>query len=637
MAEITGSDSQRHFRDEARVLIAEVDTLRTATQQMVDRHQLQLDRLAADMRESGENLVRYVAARQFDLRPLQLRLHELGVSSLGRMEAYVEASLIAVLRVLQAVAQQTPMEEEGDTALSFRQGRALLVKHAADLFGHLPPPRQVSVMTTMPSEAAQRPQLIHDLLAAGMNVMRINCSQDSAEQWRQMIDHLRAAEKELGLSCKVFMDLAGPNPRTGPLTAQDRKIEKTGAPDNQEIVVRAGGVSISPSGFPLRDGDSVLTLKEKFVRKIEVGDRILVRSDEEQLVVEVRHCDASGAWGVAEQSGRFAVKTRIELYRQDERVAKTRLRPIPTSPGEASFRLHPGETLVLTASDELGRDAIRNEAGEIVQPAVVGCTLPVILPFVQVGQRVLYDDGDMEAIVRSRTDQEVTLEITRARKGAVKIRSGKGLNFPDTDATCLNSLTEKDHRDLEFIVQHADAVGFSFVRNPVDVQRLLDRLDQLESQRLGVVLKIETQDAFRNLPMLLLTAMQRSPVGVMVARGDMGAELGFRRMSEVQEEILWICEAAHVPVIWATEVLDSFAKSGVPTRGDVTDAAMAGRAECVMLNKGEYIVETLEFLIDVLGRMGEHQRKKFARLLKLNMRQLPEKEAAGDESSESNG
>jgi pyruvate kinase len=90
-------------------------------------------------------------------------------------------------------------------------------------------------------------------------------------------------------------------------------------------------------------------------------------------------------------------------------------------------------------------------------------------------------------------------------------------------------------------------------------------------------------------------------------------------MSEVQEQILWLCEAAHTPVIWATEVLASLAKKGVPTRGDVTDAAMSGRAECVMLNKGEYIVRAVEFLADVLGRMGEHQVKKFARLRPLHV------------------
>jgi pyruvate kinase len=118
---------------------------------------------------------------------------------------------------------------------------------------------------------------------------------------------------------------------------------------------------------------------------------------------------------------------------------------------------------------------------------------------------------------------------------------------------------------------------------------------------------------------MLLTAMRRPPIGVMVARGDMGVELGFERLAEVQEEILWICEAAHVPVIWATQVLESLAKKGLPSRAEVTDAAMGGRAECVMLNKGPHMLHTVEFLGDILMRMEQHQVKKLSMFRRLRV------------------
>ena len=139
---------------------------------------------------------------------------------------------------------------------------------------------------------------------------------------------------------------------------------------------------------------------------------------------------------------------------------------------------------------------------------------------------------------------------------------------------------------------------------------LLRELGKLNASQLGVMLKIETKTAFTRLPDLLLSAMRHPPIAVMVARGDLGVELGFERLSEVQEEILWLCEAAHVPVIWATQVLESLAKGGMPSRAEVSDAAMGSRAECVMLNKGPYIRETLAFLTHVLERMQEHQYKK---------------------------
>ena len=96
----------------------------------------------------------------------------------------------------------------------------------------------------------------------------------------------------------------------------------------------------------------------------------------------------------------------------------------------------------------------------------------------------------------------------------------------------------------------------------------------------------------------------------MVARGDLAVEMGFERLAEVQEQILWLCEAAHVPVIWATQVLETLAKKGLPSRAEVTDAAMSGRAECVMLNKGPHVLTAVPFLDNVMTRMQSHQAKK---------------------------
>jgi pyruvate kinase len=135
----------------------------------------------------------------------------------------------------------------------------------------------------------------------------------------------------------------------------------------------------------------------------------------------------------------------------------------------------------------------------------------------------------------------------------------------------------------------------------------------------AIVLKIETRLGFENLPDMLLTAMRSPSCGVMIARGDLAVECGFERLAEVQEEILWICEAAHVPVIWATQVLETLAQEGMPSRAEITDAAMGRRAECVMLNKGPYVVSAVRVLDDILRRMQAHQAKKRAKLRKLRL------------------
>ncbi len=108
----------------------------------------------------------------------------------------------------------------------------------------------------------------------------------------------------------------------------------------------------------------------------------------------------------------------------------------------------------------------------------------------------------------------------------------------------------------------------------------------------------------------------------MVERGSLGVEVGYERLAEVQEEILWLCEAAHVPVIWATQVLEGLAKSGQPSRAEISDAVMSGRAECVMLDEGPFIIPAVQFLNGILERMAAHQSKKRSMLRRLSISEL---------------
>ena len=108
----------------------------------------------------------------------------------------------------------------------------------------------------------------------------------------------------------------------------------------------------------------------------------------------------------------------------------------------------------------------------------------------------------------------------------------------------------------------------------------------------------------------------------MIARGDLAVECGWQRLAEVQEEILWLCEAAHMPVVWATQVLETLAKKGRPSRAEITDAAMSQRADCVMLNKGPHVVQAIKLLDDILHTMQQHQHKKTSMLRSLHVSEL---------------
>lgn len=243
------------------------------------------------------------------------------------------------------------------------------------------------------------------------------------------------------------------------------------------------------------------------------------------------------------------------------------------------------------------------------------CTLPEAVAQVGPGQPVAFDDGKIVGRVGRRDDRGLWLDVTRTKPGGARLKPDKGINFPGA-ALRVAALTDADRAALDSVAEIADVVGYSFVQRPEDIDLLHAEL-AARGAAPGVVAKVETETAFRNLPEIIVAGAGRGPFGVMIARGDLGVEIGFARLSEVQEEILWLCEAAAVPVIWATEVLASVLKTGLATRGDVTDAAMGGRAECVMLNKGPFLEEGIRTLADVLQRAERHLDKKTPQLPRL--------------------
>jgi len=253
----------------------------------------------------------------------------------------------------------------------------------------------------------------------------------------------------------------------------------------------------------------------------------------------------------------------------------------------------------------LAEDAKKFQKDDIV----ISPNEPGILEMLKKGERVFIDDGIIKCVVEEAQKESVSLRIVRISSEKHQIKTEKGINFPDSEIS-ISPITEFDKACLPFICEHADLVGFSFVCYPSDMDSLQGMLNKLSSKPPYIIIKIETPEAVKNLPDLLLRGMQQQAFGVMIARGDLAVEIGFERMGEVQDEILWICEAAHVPVIWATQVLESLNKSGVASRSEITDAAHAAMAECVMINKGDHTIEVIETLKDILHRIGGHHIKK---------------------------
>jgi pyruvate kinase len=332
----------------------------------------------------------------------------------------------------------------------------------------------------------------------------------------------------------------------------------------------------------------------------------------------VTSAEGNNRWAEARRTAYLVPGLSLERAPAGKRSNGTSGKISTLPPTEQVLRLKQGDSLVLRRSLEPGRPARLNEKNEIVVPAEIGITLLEFFDCVRPGEPIWFDDGKIGGIVREVTPAKVTVEITQARPAGETLGAEKGINIPETELR-LGALAPQDSEILGFIVNHADIIGYSFVRSEEDVRALQSRLIELGGEKIGIILKIETRQGFEKLPDILLAAMRSRAVGVMIARGDLAVECGFQRLAEVQEEILWICEAAHVPVIWATQVLESLAKSGMPSRSEITDAAMGERAECVMLNKGPYIVAAVRILDDILHRMQAHQEKKRSMLRELHL------------------
>jgi len=244
------------------------------------------------------------------------------------------------------------------------------------------------------------------------------------------------------------------------------------------------------------------------------------------------------------------------------------------------------------------------------------CSLPSLVDALQPGHTVYFNEGKLGMKVLRKTRGTAVLEVFRAGEDGEKLKNDQAINAPQTSWD-PPPLTESDIVNLDFVMEHADLVGYSFVQKPEDMDLLESEIAARRHLRgkdrapLAVVAKIETALAVRNLPGIMLHGAVRFPFAVMIARGDLAVELGPVRIAEIQEEILWLCEAAHLPVIWATQVLENLAKQGFASRAELTDAAMSERAECVMLNKGSHILDAVSILAQVQARMRGHQRKKF--------------------------
>ncbi len=571
---------------------------------------------------SARNLVHYLALRQLDLRPVQAELVRLGLSSLGHSHGFVTSNLDSVIGIVQSLRAASPPSRPFEPFVTYEASRALIERHTEALLGRRNRHRRVRIMVTLPDQSDCSTALMQALLESGMDCARINCARDDAAAWRALIGAVRLAQRQIGQPCRVLMDLAGPKLRTGTIAPGPAVVRWRPQRDELGRVVEPATIWLTPVEAPEEPPGpgTVVPVTGKWLRAVRPKDQITLRDARaRRRVLTVTAALGRSRWAICDRTGYVTPGTRLRLNpasRRSRRPATGFVGDLPARPGR--LLLHVGDQLVVTADPLPGENARFDANGHLLHPAHVACSLPQVLAEVRPGEKIWFDDGRIGGMVEEASPEQLLVRIEHAAATGSRLAADKGINLPDSRLS-VRGLTEQDVQHLDFIARYADTVAMSFLRSADDVAQLQAELRRHGGSNLGIILKIETRSAMSDLPAILLTAMRSYPVGVMIARGDLAVELGFEELALAQEEILSMCEAAHLPTIWATHVLESLTKAGQPSRAELTDAAMSVRADCVMLNRGPYLVQAVQVLGRILTRASEHQRKAAALLAPLEI------------------
>ena len=490
-------------------LLDEVLDLRERILHGTEQQLSELDTGAAskDNLSSIVNLLHYIAMRREDLRPLQGRLSNAGLSYPGPGEPHILSRLDRIIDTLSRTVSHQPCCHDAFSNHScIDDVDHILEERSARLFDKPRNDRSSQIMVTMPTEAASDIELLKDLVARGMDVARINCAHDDESVWQDMVHNIKQAAAFHGTTCRIFMEIGGNRMRTGKVVAgKDRSGKKHRKPP----------------------------------------------------------------------------------------------------------RVYSGDWLVL--SKKRARADMFQRVFDVPVKAVVTCTCPDVIENLRRDEHVWIDDGRICSVIRDKRRDMVLLQVDRTGPKGARIKETMGLNFPETRLS-LPTFSDKDMLDLRFVSRHADMVGLSFIEQADDVLFLREQLQDQGAADLPVIARIATSHAVQNLPDIISRALAENiDLGILIARDDLAAEIGSVRFAEIQQEILWLCEAAHIPVIWATQVLETLSRKGIVSRPEITDTTLSVHAQCVLLNNGPYIEHAVSILSDVLQRMEAHRFSKFSR------------------------
>lgn len=544
---------------------------------------------------SATNLIQYLAYKDQDTTALERLFTKLSLSSIKGSQHSMLPFLDQKIWMLQHLNHSYSVDKDpSDTLLD--PGKKILQHNENKLFGKTPHVNQSRIMITLPYEASYDVGLLRELLRNGMQVARINGAQNDASVWLKMVKNIRAAELETGKSCKIHVDLKGRKLRTCGLNPNDAILKVRPKRNEHGQVIQAARIQLISNVNMVEKDASMHYLRisaDKF-KCIKVGSFIKfkdARNSKRKLIVSSvsdTHVQAD-----LYQTAYFKTGLKLKIPISKDKCRNATIHEIPNI--NSYIFVQAPSKLLLKRNTNTANPVLYNASGHAVKDASIACTSPQVLEHIQISDSIYFDDGKIYGKVTDILKDDIVIDIINSQEKAIKLRNGKGINLPDTKIN-LPALSAKDFKDLDFICQYADTVGLSFANSKKDVQILIEALQKMTTHMPGIILKIETKSALRNLPEMLLEVMKVPGYGVMIARGDLAVEAGYADLPSHQKSILDICMAAHCPVIIATQILESLTKKGAYNRAELVDAELAREASCMMLNKGKHLAKAAKFL-----------------------------------------
>lgn len=584
--------------------ISEIKALREELYQARERVNLKHPRYQALL-----NLEHYMLLRKRDRRELQEKLFLLSLSSLGRSYAHVAASIDTLYDQLSSSLDQEQIgieEMQGFHHATISEAITLASKNTAALFGtqmsEKMSKQSTAVMVTLPSHATENNgSLIQELAAAGVRVFRINTAHDSLSVWQEMAKIIQTINqsRKLDEAIKIFVDLAGPKIRTGSIRKLSLPVEIGNNKHESEVIILPdSGVTQSKRKDPFTYEvlPAEINVEKSFFKKLKVDKHVHVYdSNFKKVTITITKITDKYAEGVIDKKVYLDETSTLKRKSHEAKVTNVKKQEEP-------IRLFKGDRLIVTEREVDAHGVVLDKKQNIVEHATISCSFKGISSLVRVGDPLFIDDGKIALRVIEIKEKDILCEVINAKVNGTLLKGEKGINLPDTHINTA-ALTEHDKSILDPLLEFVDMLGLSFCQSAQDVRDLQNELQARGKKEIAIITKIETKQAVKFMPEILRELLNCEKSGVMIARGDLAIEVGFANLASVQEKLLDICHAAHMPVIWATQVLESMMKSNLPSRAEVTDAAMSGRAECVMLNKGMFAVDTIDTLKQILHEM----------------------------------